>query len=131
LSVCLDTTAGRNETPCEDAVVAERTLSRARAGNEHHAQAPSRSRPGRRCVWSSSARAASFASTSLARASRPFPTTRIGASGSRRGQKRGPRRRRRPLVVQSERLWGIALGASLRMSATRKSPAVASGSSHG
>jgi RNA polymerase sigma-70 factor (ECF subfamily) len=29
-----DTTGGRNETPCEDAAVAERTLSRARAGDE-------------------------------------------------------------------------------------------------
>jgi Sigma-70 region 2 len=33
-SVCLDTTAGRNETLCEEAIVAERTLSRARAGHE-------------------------------------------------------------------------------------------------
>jgi hypothetical protein len=30
----LDTTGGRNETPCEAAVLAERTLSRARAGDE-------------------------------------------------------------------------------------------------
>jgi hypothetical protein len=33
-SVCLDTTAGRNETLCDDAVVAERTLPRARAAGE-------------------------------------------------------------------------------------------------
>jgi RNA polymerase sigma-70 factor (TIGR02960 family) len=33
-SVCLDTAGGRNETPCEDAVVSEQTLSRARAGDE-------------------------------------------------------------------------------------------------
>jgi hypothetical protein len=33
-SVCLDTAGGRNETACEDAVVTERTISRARAGDE-------------------------------------------------------------------------------------------------